>query len=1330
MANKIIIEEKDLMQTEDRQEKLKFVWMEKYKLLYNYTKEHGTCVIINIENQNLKSLRLWINKQRKDKDLLSSEQKLKLNEIGFIWDENEYYFELNYELLKQYYLINGNCNVSKRDNEKLYLWVKLIKSNSYYRNLSENQIEKLNELGIFENVSELIQAKTAYHSGFQRLVDYKMQYGDCDVKHNYHDTKLKRWIVLQRKNQNEMTPEKKLKLDEIGFIWDEDKYHFNQNYEQLKQYFLKNGNCSVSKEDNEKLFMWINSVKSIKTNRYNRSLSDNQIEKLNKLGFEWEPEDSSWEEGFNCLKAYKLQNGDCDVKHDCSDSLLRKWVVLQRKKRYIISKSKRRRLDEIGFIWNENEYNFDNNYDLLKQYYLKNGNCYISIEENKNLFEWTNSIRLAHNNKIFWNLTENQLDKLNEIKFDWDPSNTLWSEYYKRLIIYKMQFGDCDVKQDYSDTNLAKWVIYQRKIKDTIAPSKKQKLDNINFIWDEFDYDFNKYYYMLKLYYSKNGNCIVTKNDNENLYLWINLIRKDQNKQSNKRLSKVHIEKLNELGFDWEPEDISWEDGFNRLSAYKIQTGETDVKNDYSDSELLNWIYKQRNDKILMSSDKKKKLDEIGFIWDDKENKKKNKNYKYINDEDFEENFDLLKQHILNNGNCNVSPIDNMALYSWISLIRSSKKNNNNWRLTENQINKLNQIGFLWDRYENVWEKYFNLLIEYKVVFGSCHVKSTKKNRYLYKWVLKQKKNKNTMSSEKIRKLNEIGFQWKIKSKDSFDENYKLLQQYYEKNGNCKIPRHENQKLFSWMYILRVKKKNKLNSKLSEIQIKKLDELGFVWDPTGNSQMDGFKSIVEYKNQYGDCNVKSNFNNPNLRRWVVKQRKNKDIMPAEKKLQLDEIGFNWVNERTRSKNKNRNVIDNNNEYDDYFERNFDLIKQHIEKNGYSTISPSENKTLNSWVNAIRYYKRHNLYLQITEKQIDRLDEIGFDWEPLVTVWDKSFKLLIEFKEKYGNCKIIYNRENMNLYKWAYKQRIKKDKLSLEHIKKLDEIGFIWDQKLNNNKLNENSKENLYKYFNEMDFEQYFEMLKQYILTKRHSIVPAKENKLLSSWTSALRYVKKRKANKYLSENQIERLENIGFEWEPIKNSWNIYFNCLVEYKEEHGNCNILYSKQNTNLYNWILYQRTNKENLTLEQRQKLDDIGFSWKVQGRIQNNGFNSNYELLKQYYEKNGHCRIPRKENATLYNWINTIRISKRNKNKCSLTESQIEQLNEIGFDWEPNETIWEAGFEILSAFKLKYGHCKVTKKQSRLKLWRWIKKQRKDKEILSASKKQKLDDIGFIW
>jgi hypothetical protein len=76
--------------------------------------------------------------------------------------------------------------------------------------------------------------------------------------------------------------------------------------------------------------------------------------------------------------------------------------------------------------------------------------------------------------------------------------------------------------------------------------------------------------------------------------------------------------------------------------------------------------------------------------------------------------------------------------------------------------------------------------------------------------------------------------------------------------------------------------------------------------------------------------------------------------------------------------------------------------------------------------------------------------------------------------------------------------------------------------------------------------------------------------------------------------------------------------------------------------------------------------------------------------------------------------------------------QRLNEIGFEWDPLESSWDDSFAALKQFKVREGHCRVPQRyiEGTLKLGMWVNNQRNKRDTLPAVRRQRLDEIGFVW
>lgn len=96
-------------------------------------------------------------------------------------------------------------------------------------------------------------------------------------------------------------------------------------------------------------------------------------------------------------------------------------------------------------------------------------------------------------------------------------------------------------------------------------------------------------------------------------------------------------------------------------------------------------------------------------------------------------------------------------------------------RLTEDRIEKLNGIGFVWSIRDD-WRTHFNSLVQYKNAKGDCNVPARyPANKKLGIWTMSQRQQykkyqagkASSLTDERIRLLEEIGFTWAVRSKST-----------------------------------------------------------------------------------------------------------------------------------------------------------------------------------------------------------------------------------------------------------------------------------------------------------------------------------------------------------------------------------------------------------------------------------------------------------------------------------------------------------------------------------------------------------------------------------
>jgi hypothetical protein len=87
-------------------------------------------------------------------------------------------------------------------------------------------------------------------------------------------------------------------------------------------------------------------------------------------------------------------------------------------------------------------------------------------------------------------------------------------------------------------------------------------------------------------------------------------------------------------------------------------------------------------------------------------------------------------------------------------------------------------------------------------------------------------------------------------------------------------------------------------------------------------------------------------------------------------------------------------------------------------------------------------------------------------------------------------------------------------------------------------------------------------------------------------------------------------------------------------------------------------------------------------------------NYDKLCTFQRKFGHCTALLKPTTykSPYNWVVTQRGKKKKVTRASLSQEQINHLEQLGFVWNPLESRCGRRLEQLCAFQRKHGHCNV--------------------------------------
>jgi hypothetical protein len=367
------------------------------------------------------------------------------------------------------------------------------------------EIHITDETLAIQNALAIISTKLNFHLnsfefGLEELIKFKDQYGNCIVPRGYKAESgfgLDEWVSSKRKQHKAkvLSNEQMVRLIELGFVWDALDYTWNLGLAELQSYLKKTGNLQISQKYKTKSGYLLGSWVSDQRKRFKQGkLLPDKISKLNGLGFIWDIHEYDWQQGVSELKLFKSENGHLIVKNNAVNSSgfkMGTWAS-ERKKSYAnatLEKEKIDELNQLGFIWSNDNYSWDLGLKHLLNYFSNNGDClvgqYYNTEDGFNLGSWVSEKRKAFSND---NLSPKKIEELNKINFVWNKVEYEWNKGYDALIDFRNLAGNCNVPVKYilpDGYNLGGWVNSQMKALsgETIRDDRLNKLNQIGFVW-------------------------------------------------------------------------------------------------------------------------------------------------------------------------------------------------------------------------------------------------------------------------------------------------------------------------------------------------------------------------------------------------------------------------------------------------------------------------------------------------------------------------------------------------------------------------------------------------------------------------------------------------------------------------------------------------------------------------------------------------------------------------------------------------------------------------------------------------------------------------------
>ena len=420
--------------------------------------------------------------------------------------------------------------------------------------------------------------------------------------------------------------------------------------------------------------------------------------------------------------------------------------------------------------------------------------------------------------------------------------------------------------------------------------------------------------------------------------------------------------------------------------------------------------------------------------------------------------------------------------------------------------------------------------------------------------------------------------------------------------------------------------------------------------------------------------------------------------------------------------------------------------------------------LAGWAKRQRKYHREGV---LKKEKYERLKALGLDFggpKQEKKPWLEQYTALADFKTEHGHIEVpVSYLPNPSLYYWigTQKQSYKKGKLSEDKIELLNKIDFDFVCKPRDRQkkvLRSGEK----PFLDTDEWEKLFGELVEWKEKNGNCDVPQRSGRL-GSWVHYMRfYIKQGK----LSQEQIDRLNQVGFTWNVTEDRWMAKYQALSKYKADHGNFDMVASNP---IYNWVTYQRKlyHDGSLPEDRVNLLNEIQFDFDRQPQEKKNTKKKNpdhwenrFKDLLEFREENGHCKVPPvyAANPALAKWVAS---QKARHSKGNLPDDKLQRLNEVDFDFGPNwpkadsmastlgtlkvpqieavdresylEDLWDKSYNELVAYKAHFGHCNIPISYAAnpsLGAWAFSQKMAYRKDKLSEDRVNKLIELGFSF
>jgi superfamily II DNA or RNA helicase len=535
---------------------------------------------------------------------------------------------------------------------------------------------------------------------------------------------------------------------------------------------------------------------------------------------------------------------------------------------------------------------------------------------------------------------------------------------------------------------------------------------------------------LLRQYCDRNGDSRPAQNhktaDGFALGSWTSHQRRIKNLLTIERIAL--LETLN--GWSWTPHIDQWNDAFERLKTYALETGTARPPQNHKTAygfSLGTWTHGQRQKRLSLPVEHRQFLESLeGWSWDP-------------HTDQWNEAFERLQTYTLANGAARplstYKTAEGLSLGSWVVTQRNNKDS-----LTPERQRLLESLaGWSWDLIADQWDEVLERLKTYTLANGAARPLSTYKTAEglsLGSWVVTQRMSRDSLTPERQRLLESLaGWSWDLIA-DQWDEAFERLKTYTLANGAARPPFHyktaDGFPLGGWAYKQRSRSYSRTPQRVA--QLESLE--GWSWDPLADQWNQGFTILKIFSAASGHSRPSDKYKTSDgfsLGSWVTTQRMSRDSLMPERQRLLESLpSWSW------------------DPLADQWNEAFKRLKTYALETGTAR-PPQRHETadgfsLGTWINS----QRNNKDSLTPERQRLLESLAGWSWDLIADQWNEAFKRLKTYALEIGTASPPQRHKTADgfaLGVWTSRQRNVRESLSTERKALLESLnGWTWGTK--------------------------------------------------------------------------------------------------------------------------------------------------------------------------------------------------------------------------------------------------------------------------------------------